>query len=82
MNSKELMRRRKSTFAMPARLLQDAADDGLLEAPLRDLDAEATACAEAGARGAVDALMVTDAPLLFPPSHLALAALRAGLKKV
>lgn len=31
---------------------------------------------------AVDALMLTDAPLLFPPGQLALAALRSGMKAV
>ena len=32
--------------------------------------------------GAADALMLTDAPLLFPPGQLALAALRCGIQKV
>lgn len=32
--------------------------------------------------GAADALMLTDAPLLFPPGQLALAALRRGIQKV
>lgn len=34
------------------------------------------------ALSAIDALMLTDAPLLFPPGQLALAALRSGLKIV
>ncbi len=36
----------------------------------------------AKAVGAADALMLTDAPLLFPPGQLALAALRSGVKSV
>lgn len=31
---------------------------------------------------AADALMLTDAPLLFPPGQLALAALRSGVRSV
>eukprot|EP00884_Botryococcus_braunii_P005003 jgi/Botrbrau1/14503/Bobra.0350s0008.1 len=33
------------------------------------------------ARAAADALMLTDAPLLFPPAQLALAALRSAIRK-
>ena len=38
--------------------------------------------AQAKAHGAVDVLMLTDAPLLFSPGQLALAALRSALKNV
>lgn len=38
--------------------------------------------AQGAAFAAVDALMLTDAPLLYSPSLLALAALRAGFRKV
>ena len=31
---------------------------------------------------AAEALMLSDAPLLFPPGQLALAAVRSGLRKV
>ena len=34
------------------------------------------------ARAAADALVLTDAPLLFPPGQLALAAMRSGFNKV
>lgn len=38
--------------------------------------------AKGAAFAAVDALLLTDAPLLYSPSQLALAALRAGFRKV
>lgn len=38
--------------------------------------------ARKAARAAADALMLTDAPLLFPPGQLALAAMRSGFSKV
>ncbi|KAG2431205.1 hypothetical protein HXX76_009733 [Chlamydomonas incerta] len=53
-------------------------DEGLLPAALPDspgLDAAARACF-----GALDALMLSDAPLLYGPAQLAAAALRSGFK--
>ena len=38
--------------------------------------------AKKAARAAADALMLTDASLLFPPGQLALAAMRSGFNKV
>ena len=38
--------------------------------------------AKKAARAAADALVLTDAPLLFPPGQLALAAMRSGFNKV
>jgi len=38
--------------------------------------------AKGAARAAADALMLTDASLLFPPGQLALAAMRSGFNKV
>ncbi len=38
--------------------------------------------AQKAARAAADALVLTDAPLLFPPGQLALAAMRSGFNKV
>lgn len=50
-------------------------DPGLVSAPSDSLSA-----AHAKARAAVDVLMLTDAPLLYPPGALAAAALRSGLR--
>ena len=38
--------------------------------------------ARRAARAAADALLLTDAPLLFPPGQLGLAAMRSGFNKV
>ena len=43
---------------------------------------EYTKRVRAKALAAIDALMLTDAPLLYPPGQLALAALRSALKSV
>jgi len=50
-------------------------DPGLLSAPSDSLSA-----AHAKGRAAVDVLMLTDAPLLYPPGALAAAALRSGFR--
>ena len=50
--------------------------------PLQNVDSPTMLKAQAAAFAAVDALMLTDAPLLYSPSLLALAALRAGFRKV
>ncbi|GLI67666.1 hypothetical protein VaNZ11_011827 [Volvox africanus] len=50
-------------------------DDALLSAPSQLVD---DACR--GANGALDALMLSDAPLLYGPAQLAAAALRSGFK--
>ena len=49
---------------------------------LRKLDAAGMSKARGAAQAALDALMLTDAPLLYSPSLVALAALRAGFRKV
>lgn len=49
---------------------------------LRRLDAAGISKARGAAQAALDALMLTDAPLLYSPSLVALAALRAGFRKV
>ena len=69
---------------MPA--LQDidqsrAAGPGL-DDHLQQASSEALAKARASAMTAAEALMLSDAPLLFPPGQLALAAVRSGLRKV
>lgn len=51
-----------------------------LDAPLLTAPSEALTAARGKARAAVDVLMLTDAPLLFPPGALALAALRSGFR--
>lgn len=55
---------------------------GVLDEALQGLKGESLAMARAAAKAAVDALMLTDAPLLFPPGQLALAAMRSGCNKV
>ena len=47
-----------------------------------EVTAQQVADAKRAARAAADALMLTDAPLLFPPGQLALAAMRSGFNKV
>lgn len=49
---------------------------------LPQLDAVLLKKARGAAQAALDALMLTDAPLLYSPSSVALAALRAGFRKV
>lgn len=49
---------------------------------LHRLDAAGMSKARGAAQAALDALMLTDAPLLYSPSLVALAALRAGFRKV
>ena len=49
---------------------------------LRKLDIAGMSKARGAAQAALDALMLTDAPLLYSPSSVALAALRAGFRKV
>ena len=60
------------------------ADAGNLEPNLAALAGGADGLARLRGLGAaaVDALMLTDAPLLFPPGQLALAGLRSGVRKV
>ena len=52
----------------------DPADQEMTEQQLSD--------ARRAARAAADALLLTDAPLLFPPGQLGLAAMRSGFNKV
>ena len=49
---------------------------------LEEVTVQQMADAKKAARAAADALMLTDAPLLFPPGQLALAAMRSGFNKV
>lgn len=72
----------------PHRSLEGFIED-LTTCPLSDLDDEAMHQPSEerslkwfnASMSAIDSLMLSDAPLVFPPSHLALAALRSGLKK-
>lgn len=57
------------------------AEGGILDAELQALSAGALKQARGAAHAAVDALMLSDAPLLFPPGQLALAAMRSGFNK-
>ncbi len=52
----------------------DPADQEMTEQQLSD--------ARRAARAAADALLLTDAPLVFPPGQLGLAAMRSGFNKV
>ena len=52
------------------------------DAGLASVTGERLECVQSAAAGAADVLMLTDAPLLYPPGQLALAALRSGLRKV
>lgn len=56
--------------------LQQASREGKLE------DGKQLSQIRAKSLAAIDALMLTDAPLVFPPGQLALAALRSGMKTV
>jgi len=58
------------------------ADSSQADEALRKLDAAGINKARGAAQAALDALMLTDAPLLYSPSLVALAALRAGFRKV
>lgn len=58
------------------------ADAAKADEALHKLDAAGMSKARGAAQAALDALMLTDAPLLYSPSLLALAALRAGFRKV
>lgn len=58
------------------------ADAANADEALHKLDAAGMSKARGAAQAALDALMLTDAPLLYSPSLLALAALRAGFRKV
>ncbi len=58
------------------------AQDASSSAALQDITEQQMANAKKAARAAADALMLTDAPLLFPPGQLALAAMRSGFNKV
>lgn len=58
------------------------ADKAQAGTALQQLDAAGVTKAQGAAHAAVEALMLTDAPLLYSPSLLALAALRAGFRKV
>ena len=49
---------------------------------LEGVTEQQVADAKKAARAAADALVLTDAPLLFPPGQLALAAMRSGFNKV
>ncbi|CAL8467030.1 g6566 [Coccomyxa elongata] len=57
-------------------------EGGVLDEALQELKGESLTKARAAAKAAVDALMLTDAPLVFPPGQLALAAMRSGCSKV
>ena len=52
-----------------------------LDGGLRALSAEQLAQARSAAGAAAESLMLTDAPLMFPPGQLALAAMRAAFRK-
>lgn len=54
--------------------------DPPLDPPL-DLDQDVGRECLAAARALVDSLMLTDAPLLFPPGQIALCALRAACRR-
>ena len=58
--------------------VQSLEPDGLEE--LQKCDAAMRAKLKASALGAIDALLMTDAPLLHPPGLLAVAALRSAFK--
>ena len=53
-----------------------------LDGGLRGLTDKQLAQARSAAGAAADSLMLTDAPLMFPPGQLALAAMRAAFRKV
>jgi hypothetical protein len=53
-----------------------------LDPPLLSAPSETLSAAHAKARAAVDMLMLTDAPLMYPPGALAVAALRSGFRSV
>lgn len=53
-----------------------------LDPPLLSAPSETLSAAHAKARAAVDVLMLTDAPLMYPPGALAVAALRSGFRSV
>ena len=53
-----------------------------LDSGLRALSDKQLAQARSAAGAAADSLMLTDAPLIFPPGQLALAAMRAAFRKV
>ncbi len=58
------------------------ADSSQADEALHQLDAAGIKKARGAAQAALDALMLTDAPLMYSPSLIALAALRAGFRKV
>lgn len=58
------------------------AQDNSSSAALQDITEQQMGDAKKAARAAADALMLTDAPLLFPPGQLALAAMRSGFNRV
>ena len=57
-------------------------DDSTSESTGQELTEQQVADARRAARAAADALLLTDAPLLFPPGQLGLAAMRSGFNKV
>ena len=56
-------------------------EGGALGEELQALSGDTVKRARGAAHAAVDALMLSDAPLLFPPGQLALAAMRSGFNK-
>jgi hypothetical protein len=73
----------QTEWVIPWQDLKDWQEGGAgLDEPLQNLTAEVLSKAKAAARAAIDALMLTDAPLIFPPGQLALAAMRSGFNKV
>lgn len=54
----------------------------LLDVAICDATPDQLVAAHAAARSAVGTLLLSDAPLLFPPGLLAVAALRSGLRSV
>lgn len=58
------------------------ADSSQTDAALSELDTAGINKARGAAQAALDALMLTDAPLMYSPSLIAMAALRAGFRKV
>jgi hypothetical protein len=53
-----------------------------LDLPLLSAPSDTLSAAHAKARAAVDVLMLTDAPLMYPPGALAVAAVRSGFRSV
>lgn len=74
---------RTLTSHSPLQTIQERAQTpGAVEQALLGLQESTAQAARAAALAAVDALLLTDAGLMFSPGQLALCAVRAGLSKV